>query len=158
MIYSLSTLQQAQVCAFIWIIATYIKIRGWGANWQEIRVSDFEKNLILVTQNWQIKECAERKQEFLWSPVHRDRTNRHLPALFLSVNRRLNGTLSPRDITLAELDTSVLENNLAIYARLLTAHAVMLFLSSVRLANSKYRVIQNDCRGFNNLSYTTHLR
>jgi hypothetical protein len=21
-----------------------------------------------------------------------------------------------------------------------------------------YRVIQNDCRGFNNLSYTTHLR
>ena len=23
---------------------------------------------------------------------------------------------------------------------------------------SKYRVIQNDCRGFNNLSYTIHLR
>ena len=23
---------------------------------------------------------------------------------------------------------------------------------------AKYRVIQNDCRGFNNLSYTTHLR
>ena len=24
--------------------------------------------------------------------------------------------------------------------------------------DAKYRVIQNDCRGFNNLSYTIHLR
>jgi len=30
-------------------------------------------------------------------------------------------------------------------------------MSSVKNCWSKYRVIQNDCRGSNNLSYTTHL-
>ena len=29
---------------------------------------------------------------------------------------------------------------------------------SVVLLNKKYRVIRNDCRGFNNLSYTIHLK
>ena len=29
---------------------------------------------------------------------------------------------------------------------------------SVTLLNKKYRVIRNDCRDFNNLSYTIHLR
>jgi len=28
----------------------------------------------------------------------------------------------------------------------------------MEISEPKYRVIQNDCRGFNNLSYTIHLR
>jgi len=31
------------------------------------------------------------------------------------------------------------------------------FLKIAALLESIYRVIQNDCRGFNNLSYTIHL-
>jgi len=31
-------------------------------------------------------------------------------------------------------------------------------VSSVTRAQQIYRVIQNDCRGFNNLPYTIHLR
>jgi len=29
---------------------------------------------------------------------------------------------------------------------------------NIRTINIKYRFVQNDCRGFNNLSYTIHLR
>jgi hypothetical protein len=87
---------------------------------KEIRVSDFDENLILVAQKWQINGCTERKQGFLWSLVHRDGTNRYLPTVVLSANRGVNGTRSPIEIILAESDTSVLENNLFIFARLLT--------------------------------------
>jgi hypothetical protein len=78
------------------------------------------------------------KARIMWSRVHRDRTNRHLPTAFLSANRRLNGILSPVDITLAELDATFLEDSLVIYARLLTARAVTLFVSDIHLANSKH--------------------
>jgi hypothetical protein len=80
-----------------------------------------------------------KKTGILWFLVHRDRANQHLLTVFLSANRLLNGTLSPIDITLAELYTTVLANNLVIYAGLLTAHSVMLFLSNMHLANSKHR-------------------
>ena len=33
--------------------------------------------------------------------------------------------------------------------------AILLFFA---IRETKYRVIQNDCQGFNNLSYTIHLR
>ena len=41
-----------------------------------------------------------------------------------------------------------------------TATAVLsgLRLKSLEGWNTQYRVIRNDCRGFNNLSHTIHLR
>jgi hypothetical protein len=93
-----------------------------------MRVSDFDKNLILVVQKWQINGCTESR-DFL-SLVHRDRTDQYLPTVGLFTNRGVNGTRSPIDTTLAELDTRVL-NSLLIYARLLTAHAVILLLSNI---------------------------
>jgi hypothetical protein len=39
-----------------------------------------------------------------------------------------------------------------------TCHLFRDFLQFFRVVCFIYRVIQNDCRGFNNLSYTIHLR
>jgi len=36
--------------------------------------------------------------------------------------------------------------------------SVIIYEPHINVSNRKYRVIRNDCRGFNNLSYTIHLR
>jgi hypothetical protein len=92
--------------------------------------------------------------------------------LNIELRLRMFGTILPYDIVAWSLDTyknsfasclkvplkPINQTQFYLLNDILHGHMFRFQRNYHQEMNTKYRIIQNDCRGFNNLSYKIHLR